>query len=160
MDIFAHIIWTYILSRGADWWTHAVVFAMAPDIVYLPATMILRLRYAISCGRFPRNIPRRKEYPEEVNRPYEIAHSFVTLLLFAIITFILNPNLVLPLVVGYGIHLLMDILTHRAEPGWAAPKPLFPFSNFSLSGVAWWRSPSLMAINWITILAILIKPIF
>lgn len=128
MDIFSHILWTYVPFRNKLWRGEALFFAVLPDLGFL---FILLYVLFISDMNFARAIP---TMPDIFLIIYFTLHSFVTLGVVALIMWKLRPRL-LPALSGWFIHLSMDIPFHDGTFGTRFLYPLFP--NLYIPGITW-----------------------
>jgi hypothetical protein len=81
---------------------------------------------------------------------YTLGHSIIIFLIIFGITYLIfkKPTWVMA---GWLIHILIDIPSHS---GYWATKFLWPISNVSLEGYAWWTNGKLVLISYILILII------
>ena len=127
MDIFSHILWTYVPFRNKLWRDEALFFAILPDIGFL---FILLFVFA-SNKDFANAIP---IMPDIFLIVYFSLHSFVTMGVVALILWKLRPNL-LPALSGWFIHISMDIPFHDGTFGTRFLYPLFP--DLYIPGITW-----------------------
>ncbi len=128
MDIFSHILWTYVPFRNKLWRDEALFFAVLPDLGFL---FILLYVFFISDMNFARAIP---DMPVIFLIIYSLLHSFVTLGVVALIMWKLRPRL-LPALSGWFIHISMDIPFHDGTFGTRFLYPLFP--DLYIPGITW-----------------------
>jgi hypothetical protein len=127
MDIFSHILWTYVPFRNKLWRDEALFFAILPDVGFL----FILLFVFVSDKDFANAIPIMPEFFLII---YSTLHSFVALGVMALIVWKLRPKL-LPALSGWFIHIMMDIPFHEGTFGTRFLYPLFP--DLYLPGITW-----------------------
>lgn len=127
MDIFSHILWTYVPFRNKLWRDEALFFAILPDFGFL----FILLYVFVSDKDFANAIP---IMPDIFLIVYSTLHSFVAMSVVAIVVWKLRPRL-LPALSGWFIHILMDIPFHEGTFGTRFLYPLFP--DLYIPGVTW-----------------------
>lgn len=138
MDFISHGLWGGIASgkkNKRDFWKSFSWGAM-PDILPFAPFFIERMyKYAMGKGAFAfSGQPDINIIPEYVFKMYSVTHSYFTFLFVFIIFYIIykKPNW---LMIGWPIHITMDIFTHSKA---FFPTPfLWPFSDYRFDGVPW-----------------------
>ena len=125
MDIFSHILWTYLPFRNKEWCNKAIMFAILPDTGYL-LIMLYGFLFAPSIEN--------AIIPASLMALYHLLHSFFTLGLVAIVIWKFRPGL-LPAISGWLLHILIDIPTHHGDFCTRFLYPIFP--NVYIEGIAW-----------------------
>ncbi len=127
MDIFSHILWTYVPFRNKLWRDEALVFAVLPDFGFL----FILLYVFVSDKDFANAIP---IMPDVFLIIYSMLHSFVSLGVVALIIWKLQPRL-LPALSGWLIHIIIDMPLHDGTFGTRFLYQLFP--DLYLPGITW-----------------------
>ena len=125
MDIFSHILWTYLPFRKKSWCGLAILFAILPDTGYL-----LIMLY----GEFGVVNINMDFVPGPFMALYHLLHSFFTLAFVALILYVYRPNW-LPALSGWLLHILIDIPTHQGDFGTRFLYPALP--DFYFEGISW-----------------------
>lgn len=168
MDVIAHTLWTnaifyvkYARQRRMRYW--AAFFGVAPDLIGFAPLFIYLL---ISSG-FSRQWYTVQDHwtAQFANHIYSYTHSLVIFAAVLLaVTVIGNVWLRLrdragfrfwffwPLL-GWGLHILIDIPTH---PDFYRTPLLFPLSDFRMQGGVSWAHPVFMAINYSLLVAVYI----
>lgn len=164
MDFISHGLWAGITSgrkNKRDFWKSFAWGAM-PDIIPFSPMFIIgfyNMVFGSSSSFFGR--PDIATIPSYVFDLYSVTHSYFTFLFVFLIFYLIykKPNW---LMIGWPIHITMDIFTHSKA---FFPTPfLWPFSSYRFDGVPW--SNWFILIPDVLILAILylyffvIKPKF
>ncbi len=148
MDFFSHIAWAYLLLfRYREDMVQGLFFGVFPDVLFVSAAIL----YSINLFAKSKQISRQKVFPI-VRQVYSVSHSFITIAVFALITFVLNGEFYYP-ILGWVLHVLFDLYTHKGSP--VEPQyPLFPLRTPAIKGIIWWRNPYFLVANWTAIIVI------
>jgi uncharacterized membrane protein len=144
MDIVAHALWTTAAARGAreKWNTHihlgwAAFWGIFPDVFSFAIPAVVRIWW-YATGVTSSLKPDAHSAPrfQFVWQLYHCSHS---LLVFAVVFGVVwgiaeRPVLEL---LGWGLHILIDIATHR---GIFAIHFLWPLSAYGFNGIRWENS--------------------
>jgi hypothetical protein len=130
MDIFSHILWTYVPFRNKLWRDEALFFAILPDFGFLLIFLYVLFGTPTIVG-FPQALPK---VPDILLVIYFTLHSFVTLGIVALIIWRLKPRL-LPALSGWFIHIMLDIPVHDGYFGTRFLYPILP--DLYISGISW-----------------------
>jgi hypothetical protein len=129
MDPFSHLLWTYLLFHQFEWWWIAALLGFLADaVVFLPAIKGIKRNnhgHVTIKGAFARNWTAL----DKVTHSLPVV-GLVSLLLFPFVGF-------WPPLLGWVVHILMDIPTHSKE--FFPTQFLWPFSTFSVNGFNWSR---------------------
>ncbi len=156
MDVVSHALWGYAAlrwrgPRTARW---GALFGAAPDLLfYIPHLLRQIAAYGVPglleqfdrAGRNP-NIwradgpPLPADLQDTYTHYYVLSHSFVILGMLMLAWWALRQR-DLWLFVPWLLHILMDIPTHER---YLTPM-FFPFSEFTVMGYSWNRTPVLIA---------------
>jgi hypothetical protein len=82
---------------------------------------------------------------------YRYMHSLITACILSIIILFLRRTLFVPSL-AYALHLLCDAVSH--SEGKFQTMPLYPFSEWGINGIAFWRHLWFMAVYWIVLVAV------
>lgn len=163
MDIFAHALWvgagvTYLkqkkkLSNRTRWWT--IAFSVAPDIPLFIPVFLWALSPSGSFKAFFDYIiatpGREPPIPSAVilisNHLHCIMHSVVIAAAVTLVAFAFLKMFLFPLV-GWWIHIVIDIFTHSKE--YYAVPIFYPFSEKAFDGIAW-IDPKFFIVNYVLI---------
>lgn len=148
MDYLAHGIWSYNVFHRLRHPACAVFFGVLPDTI----SWVPYFFYKIATGTLAMGPPNVSEIPHWVFVLYGFSHS-----IFVAGVFIAGMFLwVRPwpwYVLGWPLHIVIDVFTHRRE---FLPTPfLWPFSDWAFPGISW-ANPWFMAINYPVMLSVLI----
>ncbi len=139
MDFISHGLWGGIASgrrNRRDFWKSFIWGAM-PDVIPFAPFFISSFYKAFVLGDRFWGRPEISSIPSYVFDLYSVTHSYFTFLfVFLIFYFIYKkPNY---LMIGWPIHITMDIFTHSKS---FFPTPfLWPFSDYRFDGVPWSNS--------------------
>ncbi|MDD5111872.1 MAG: hypothetical protein PHG85_04960, partial [Candidatus Altiarchaeota archaeon] len=151
-DEISHLIWAYLLLKHPSVRAHpdfrrrrdiiaTYLFAMLPDLGNLLMALIM-LSFMQS-----NNIPAVAgpeafmQYPivqdafNQIHVIYYVFHSYVTLGVLLAIAYVALRRVYWPLLLGLGLHLTLDVFTHRDM---TALKPLYPLFDTTVSGIVHW----------------------
>ena len=168
MDSPSHALWTYALEKS--FWPEFVktnpgflfvslFFSILPDLI-VDAPFVLYLlfnkhKYHLKTFKeiinFGYTIIQQKPLEYETLFPWSAktafySHSFLTYFLIAIILKLAYPETFLPFVVGYGIHLLIDIPLHN---DYFSSKPFYPLSKIKIPGwLTWYHTKNFQKYNY------------
>ena len=145
MDILAHALWTTAaavpgrqkLSRTLSFrW--AVFWGIFPDLFSFTIPAILRIWwYATGVTASLRPDPESAKRLQFVWQLYHCSHSLITFVAVFAVVWLLVGRPVLEML-GWGLHILIDIATHQ---GIFATHFLWPLSDYSVSGLRWENLP-------------------
>lgn len=152
MDLFSHILWTYVPTKNKMWRDEALFFALLPDLGFLLILLYVFFGTPSSVGM----TEALRDMPSVLLNVYYLLHSFVTFGIVAVIIWKLRPKL-LPAMIGWFIHIVMDIPFH--EGGTFATRFIYPISGeVYVSGVNWfdWR---VLGLSYLALLIVYIYTI-
>jgi len=160
MDIFAHALWTNVVYyknyknnlKDRLW---AVFFGIMPDLIsFVPAT--LYAFFHSGKDNFVNMSNSQLWVFTWARESYNITHSLVTLaLVIAVVLAIRKGKMYWPLL-GWGLHIGIDIFTH---PSFYQTPFLYPLSGFKNNYAISWSEPVFMLVNY-TAIAVLYILIF
>jgi len=152
-DEISHLIWAYLMLKHPKISSHpsfqkkrdilaTYFFAILPDLGNLLMLILLLgfMRYnniQSSIGPGAMENPTVQDAFTSVRVIYYIFHSYVTMAVLLLIAYVLLRRLYLPLLLGMGLHLTLDVFTHRDA---TALKPLYPLSDATINGIVHWGS--------------------
>ncbi len=144
MDIFAHALWSWLLFSSFGNIFLIILFGVLPDLIpFSPTTIQIFAKFKFKTfkkWKHPQEM--EKQIPKYTHFVYNITHSFVTVIILAIILYIFaKPYAVLML--PWTFHILVDIPTHKKE--FFPTRFLYPISDFCIDGISW-------ATSWFMIL--------
>jgi membrane-bound metal-dependent hydrolase YbcI (DUF457 family) len=155
MDIISHVLIGKIISfnknRLAQIWT--MIFSYLPDLTQIPFYIMLGYENARPF-LFPYNSDWVDASKNHVilNIMWEASHSlfFALLIVLPIILFFKLPKIAF---LGYILHIIIDIPTHKGE--WLI-KPFYPL-NYSINGFtnSWAWPIWIMALSWMVLILII-----
>jgi hypothetical protein len=147
MDFFSHLLWTYVPTKNKIWRDEALFFAMLPDFGFF-----LILLYVFFGTSFYTNLS-EAQIPPVLMGIYYFLHSFVAFGAVAVIVYLKRPRL-LPAMIGWLIHLLIDIPFHEGAK--FSTRFLYPITDGYIEGTIWldWK------VLGLTYLALLIVYIY
>jgi hypothetical protein len=156
MDVFAHTLWTnavfyakYARQRRSRYW--AAFFGVLPDLVsfvpvfaygILSGQIFQRAWYMQTGGVFDYGI-----------QSYNYTHSAVVFLVVFLLVMLLRRGKPWWPLVGWLLHIVIDIFTH---PDFFQTPFLFPLSDFRNTHAISWAHPWFMAINYACLLVVYI----
>lgn len=122
----------------SDWtvWA-ALIFAVLPDLLSIGVEMVS----ALVNGR----LFAYSRVPDYVLILYQLTHNLLLACALCCLFRLLWKPLFLP-ALAWPLHILMDLFTH-GQGRWNTA-PLFPLSNFTISGINWWSHPWVVAVYW------------
>ncbi|RJO59826.1 hypothetical protein C4546_00100 [Candidatus Parcubacteria bacterium] len=145
MDVISHGLWPwFIFNRKKNWRWWAAGWGMFPDLGTLPQIYYLLKFFGIK-NLFSIENWDTLFIPEGWMFTYFLTHSLITPWVIAGLYWLVKKRLPWPLLVGWSLHILLDMFTHA---GVYANRPLFPFSDFSINGVMW-SNPWIFWSNWL-----------
>ena len=157
MDSFSHALWAYVIGIilnhfGAHISIVAlIIFAVIPDIALIP----IAIREAVPVLKKKTTILFLSEHLDRFTKTaYHLTHSYIVLAAIAAVTYYFNQELVIPLLIGWGImHITIDIFVHKLG---TTISPFYPISNHEIKGLLnWYMNKKFMAINILLLLAAL-----
>jgi hypothetical protein len=136
MDIFAHILWTNVAYTGRKGWVRfwGVLSGVLPDFITFGPLYILSL-FGIHYNWM--------NAPSWVWHLYQVTHSLV-IFLFAVGILYVVAKKYIPYMLGWGLHIVIDMFSHKTF--YQTPF-LFPISDFSF-GIISWGNPTFMKVNY------------
>ncbi|MEK7159826.1 MAG: metal-dependent hydrolase [Patescibacteria group bacterium] len=136
MDIISHGLWSGFAfgrkNKKLYWW--AIGFGLMPDLFSFGILSAAKVLGLTSGPDWEQGLPDPMEIPQIIHTLYNITHSLIVFaLVFGLVWFWLRKPF-FPML-GWGLHLLMDIPTHSAA---FFPTPfLWPLSDFTVNGIGW-----------------------
>lgn len=124
MDFLSHVLWANLLFKNKSWRWQGVTFAIIPDFPIALVMPLYILGYDVNSMRGLWSID-------------FATHSLLVIgILFAFVSLYLK-RYYYPLVAGSGLHILMDLITHKGgHAGYPAGTALFyPLSEFRIDGI-------------------------
>lgn len=154
MDILAHALWTAAAGIPARRRLHRplnigwlIFWGVFPDIFSFGVPAIVRIWW-YATGVTPHLLPDAKspQHFQYVWQLYYASHSLITFgIVFGMVSLLMKrPVLEL---LGWGLHILIDIPTHQ---GMFALHFLWPLSRVGISGVRW-ENPRFLVANYSTL---------
>ncbi len=165
MDVFAHACWATAAGTATNrklglrlrlpWVAFWGVF---PDLFAFTPTFLLMLWFRFvqgipTQGRFFIFSPVLRDALPDFLKPDELYHYSHSLVIFGLVfgaAWLMRrkPTLVM---LGWLLHILMDIPTHRA--GRYGTPFLWPFSDYRFNGISWGQD-WFMVLNWTSIILV------
>lgn len=157
MDILAHALWTNLAYykkyknelRDRLW---AVFFGIAPDLVsFTPATifaLLFRPKFDLQSLLSSQNW-----VYVWARESYNYTHSLVSFVIVMVIVMLVRKGKPYWPLLGWALHIFIDIFTHH---NFYETPFLFPLSHFKNSFSVSWAEPWFMAINYGSILILYI----
>lgn len=161
MDVLAHTLWTnavfhvkYHNQRRQRY--IAAFFGVLPDLLsFVPATIYSLLNVS-KIQNFIQGQDLTKISPEHYDalnswvfnyavQSYNYTHSFVIFAALFLIVYIVRKRKPYWPLLGWGLHILIDIFTHK---DFFETPFLFPLSNYTNHHAIVWGEPVFMAINY------------
>lgn len=164
MDFISHGLWGGIAAgrkNKKDFWKSFTWGAM-PDILPFGPFFLVRIyRMIVGDGGYVfSGPPDGSSIPQYVFQLYSVTHSYFTFLFVFLIFYLIykKPNW---LMIGWLIHITMDIFTHSKA---FFPTPfLWPFSSYRYDGTPWSNLyillPNIIILACLYIYFFIIKPI-
>ncbi|MCC7356813.1 MAG: hypothetical protein IT410_04365 [Candidatus Doudnabacteria bacterium] len=149
MDVLAHTLWTnalfhikYATERRQRY--TAVAFGVVPDLIgFTPVVIYMLVTLApFNPGQYTEPTHWTLIYAEHA---YNYTHSFVIFLASTLLVMAIRKGKLYWPMLGWGLHILIDIFTH---PDFFQTPFLFPLSGFKYYGGISWAHPVFMAINY------------
>ncbi len=142
MDTLAHGLWTYAIFHKTKSSKLAVLFGVLPDLISFTPFFITRIISNQFKGR-----PNSAGIPNFITSSYNFTHSLI-IAIVAIILITLIMRKFYTFLLGWPLHILIDIPTHETT---FFPTPfLYPISDLRISGISWGR-PEMLAVNYLTL---------
>lgn len=149
MDIFAHGLWTnlaytkkYKTDIQSRLW--AVFFGVMPDLIsFTPATiysLLFHPKFDMAAALYSQN-----GVFTWARESYNYTHSLVTFALAVVIVLIIRKGKMYWPLLGWALHIFIDIFTH---PDFYSTPFLYPLSNFKNHYGISWANPYFMAVNY------------
>ena len=147
MDFLSHILWANLLFRKKEWKYEGVFFALIPDITFVPilAFFILKLDSELI----------------QVFRTFWkvtfLSHSVLIMLVFFATASIYLKRYYYPLFFGWGLHILIDTITHKGGIRAGFPSGarwFYPVSTLKIEGLVNYETLGFMVINWLALILI------
>src|SRR3989338_3805980 len=154
MDFFAHLLWAYIVYGKLVPFQdllQSMAFTVAPDFVWGIPVFAEYLRRK-SRGKIVVFRTLHEDW-KDFKAIYYFSHSFVLMVLLFILTSVLASKFYLPVLYGWGLHILLDMFLHKGSLG---NKPLYPFLQYKINGFVHWSDKRVLILNWILIAAFLL----
>ncbi len=148
MDILAHYLWTYAIARFARIKKAKTtgLFGILPDLM----SFGILVAFLLIMGQFEFGKPHTHAIPPYVYHLYDWTHSLVVFGAAMMAVLLITKQLYMPML-GWGIHILIDIPTHSSR---FFPTPfLWPFSDFTFGGISW-GTPWFMLLNYSALAAV------
>lgn len=152
MDLISHFLWSYVLFgqivhlQNVSLWA-VLFFSVFPDLSLIPFIWFELTHFRkYDIQKIHKLIPHYAEIG------YHISHSFVTVLVVSFLFLIIAPTMVLPVAIGWGMHILIDLFIHKKG---MQVMPLYPVSKRSVKGVVtWYKSTWFMVLDVILLVII------
>lgn len=141
MDILAHFLWTFAIFfriKKERW--RAGFFGVMPDMLSFGPHLVLSL----IAGSLAFGKPNIASIPDSVFFLYDLTHSLVIFIFVMVIIYFVFRR-VYWFMLGWGLHILIDIPTHSKE--FFATPFLWPVSDFRVDGISW-GAPWFMIVNY------------
>ena len=131
MDTLSHGLWGYLVFRKNKGLKGFLVGTIFPDLPFIVGSLALVLEQK----KLPDDLAVQVVVDQRIAMFGVPLHSFVVWALFAIIGIIITRQLI-PFVLGWGFHLILDIFTHVSDA-----TPLFwPISQERYRGlISYWE---------------------
>lgn len=147
MDVVSHALWPFAATiRNKRWRIWAALWGMFPDLGVQPQVYYL-LTHGIRNPFFSHIDWENIFIPDAWMISYWLTHSFVTLVVVALLFFAWKRRWPWPLIIGWSSHLVLDMFTHV---GVYANRPLYPVSSIAIQGQNW-ADPWIFFPNWIAL---------
>ncbi|MFH0951967.1 MAG: hypothetical protein V1838_02125 [Patescibacteria group bacterium] len=148
MDIISHGLWGAAVAPQKELIISSMISGIVPDLWTIPFLLryafVKRLR-KMSLSEFWNTIP------PELHKLYHYFHSFVILVVIAVIMVWLF-KVIWWLLLPWLIHLVLDIFSHQGD---LRAKMFYPLSKYRFrSFTNWFESPVLTIVNWVVVLII------
>jgi len=147
MDIISHALWANLIFKElpVTQRSAAVIFGVLPDFISFSLILFKHfLRKTMHYSNPPLSV-----MPWYVFKLYNVTHSLVVWLGVFLFLKIFGLSWWSLAIMGWGLHILLDIFTHTSE---YFPTPIFwPFSDFHFSGINW-SNKYFMLFNYAVIL--------
>lgn len=147
MDVISHALWTNLVFKEMplEQRYFAIGFGVLPDMISFAGVTGKEFFLKV----FHYTDPPLHKFPKFVFRLYRFTHSLVIWLGIYFLFKLFFPAWAALAVCGWGFHILLDIFTHSKD---YFPTPIiWPFSNFSFSGIAW-SNKWFMLFNYLVIM--------
>jgi hypothetical protein len=147
MDIFAHVAWTNIVfykKLKAERINRfiAMLFGVLPDFVSFAPVFVYQFFARKNFMELVGSNVWMMRFAEE---SYKYTHSFVIFVAIVLVLYFLRSKSWYWPIWGWGLHILIDIPTHR---GFYETPFLFPISGYQFSHGISWAHPTFMIINY------------
>jgi len=160
MDIAFHGLAGLALSKAltGEYLPSAALFSMLPDLGAVPHFYhSVKNSSKISLKHFTGDymgINYRGKFLSDFDRNiYWSTHSLFSLIPVSLIAFFIFGNIWWILSLSYLSHLIIDAFTHEHE---ASFHPLWPLSDWSISGKSYSSNKNVLFLSWFTLLVILL----
>ncbi len=139
MDFFSHGLWAYLIFRKYEWKYLGLLFAILPDLLFgIPALIYFAFRKSPPYHAFISET-------SLIYKLYYLFHSPLTMFFCFFISSLFIGRFFYPLLLGWGMHVVIDFLTHQSI---APPRPFYPISSLEVKGLISWGEPWFLALNY------------
>lgn len=168
MDLPAHLLWTYALERTVapefivshpEFVIASLFFSALPDLFESAPFLLFiiwhRKKYQLknlsSILAFVVRINHIKQNEYSGKFPWAAkmsfyTHSFLLSAFFAIFLYFVFKWLFIAFLIGYCLHLFIDIFLHK---DFFSARPLYPLSNFTVKGlITWYKVKNFSTYNY------------
>ncbi|MBT4539373.1 hypothetical protein HOC32_03755 [Candidatus Woesearchaeota archaeon] len=157
MDIFSHVLWSIILGKIINIKTKLKVnlkwigfLGAFPDIFAFTLLFVVSIFTGSTFHPQDHGATQFHWLFKVTELLYSLSHSLVIFAIVIISIYIIKRK-VLYVLLGWGLHIILDILTHTKE---FFPTPfLYPLSNFLINGITW-RQNWFLITNYIVLTTI------
>ncbi len=151
MDLFAHLVWSFIIFGKfvpSNQLIQILFFSILPDLIWGIPSFFLFISDRLKGKTGFLMVHEREGWIKSV---YYSSHSFVSVFVLFALGSILTKSVYMPLLYGWGLHLLFDMFLHKGTLG---NKPLYPL-GYKINGLLHWKSRKFLIVNWAVIAVLL-----
>jgi hypothetical protein len=152
LEFVSHLGWTYVLSLARkDWrgaWKEFLFFGILPDLAFAVPMLLLFLPSAVGMAAASFEVPEFYSVAEI----YRLSHSYLTAFFAFAVVFLVLRRFYWPML-GWFLHISMDVFTHKGSM--AMQMPFYPLP-FSVEGFVYWSNTLFMLASWTAMALVLL----
>lgn len=160
MDILAHTLWTnavfytrYARDKRQRYW--AAFFGVMPDFIAFTPVFVYMIVEKLFLHRATLNYLTGFEHPTGIYdftyQAYNYSHSLIVFGIAFVAIWAGRRGKVYWPMLGWALHIVIDIFTH---PDFFRTPFLYPLSGFKNAHAISWADPSFMVINYVCIVIV------
>ena len=150
MDFVSHALWAYLIAKvaGIALWPQFVFFSVFPDLAFgIPLGLSWLAKFSFR-GRFYTRKEIRALIKGEfkwLEKVYHVAHSFVTVAIFALFDWVAYGPAGVAALGGWMMHCALDVFMHKG--GEVTAMPFYPL-RYEVRGLFHWSEKWFLTLNY------------